>query len=102
MAKRVLILRRHLTDLNPTEKELLLNALGGEELECITSHPNDHLQHVERCRSLQPAVVLLPLDTPIPSTAMKEGFRHVAVVDGQLKELIRLDPIWKNFEAEKK
>src|SRR5438105_1246839 len=91
----VLVLRRQLDE---AEAKALHEAYPGKELEFRTIHPQDYREHDAICQELNPAVVLLPKDRPIPSLAMEWGVPHVALLpNGQLSELLPLIPQFKPF-----
>lgn len=65
--------------------------------------PKDYHEHAMLCEELKLDLVLLPLERPIPSVAMEEGFAHVALVPGKgLMELLPLRPKFKKFGVLKK
>lgn len=93
----ILLLRRKPEDLKPEELAALQASFAGKELVFVTRSPANHEAHAQDCRTYQPALVMLPLETPIPNTAMKEGFAHVAIVDGKLQKLVQLTPVFAPF-----
>lgn len=98
MSEKVVIavLRR---EVSSEEIEAFEAAYPGRELKFVRIDSRDYQEHAETCRRLKPDVVLLPLEKPIPSVAMDEGFRHVALRPGEgLRELLPLNPEFKPFE----
>jgi hypothetical protein len=99
MSKKIVVgvLRRQVSD---AEKQELEKHFPGCELEFHRLDSCDYHEHAKNCRELKPDLVLLPLERPIPSVAMEEGFRHVALIPGQgLKELKPLHPDFKDFNS---
>ena len=93
----VLIMRSELLDLDPKEIAELEKTFSGKEFEFHSSYPHDYRDHAENCRKLNPDVVILPKDRPIPSLAMEEGFIHVAFTELGILELEPLTPKFKPF-----
>ena len=92
----VAVLRRNVSR---EERIALENTFPECDLEFHRLDSRDYKEHLTLCRNLKPDVVLLPLERPIPSAAMKEGFVHVAFIPGVgLKELLPLHPQFKTFE----
>jgi hypothetical protein len=99
MSKKIVVgvLRRQVSD---AEKQELEKHFPGCELEFHRMDSCDYHEHANNCRELKPDLVLLPLERPIPSVAMEEGFKHVALIPGQgLKELKPLHPDFKDFNS---
>lgn len=96
--KTVILLRRDPNDLRPAERRALQERYGAN-VNLVRTDPADHLQHAQQCRELKPAAVLLPLEKPIPSTAMEEGVAHIAFVPGTGGMRVgRLKPLVPQFE----
>ena len=90
----VLLLRRDPETLSDDEEATLRQAFG-ENVKLERIDPVDYLQHAAICRERQPDAVLLPLERPIPSLAMEEGFRHV--VCGPSGQVMQLEPMQVKF-----
>jgi hypothetical protein len=98
LSKNVILLRRNPTDLRAWERQALKSRYG-DDITFIRTDPKDHEEHARQCREYQPVAVLLPMERPIPSTAMEEGFAHVAFVPGTGgARLGRLEPLVPQFE----
>jgi len=77
--KTILLLRRMKEDLNPAELSALEAKWPDEELKFVRTDPRDFKEHADDCTRIQPDVVILPVERPIPSLAMQAGFRHVTM-----------------------
>jgi len=94
----VIILRRDENELTPEERVGVFAAFRGKQVVFRRTDPKDYLEHAEQCLELKPAVVLLPRDRPLVSSAMEDGFPHVTVIPGRgLVELLPLFPQFKDF-----
>lgn len=98
MAK-VLVMRRGISDLKQEEVDAIRAALGGKPIDFITIFSPNHIEHAVICRAHRPDLILLPLETPIPTTAMAEGFRHVTMIDGRLHRLKEIKAVFEPYEA---
>lgn len=96
---RIMLLRRDESSLSDSERSALASAFPGQGLTFVRADPVDYHEHAVNCQREKPDVVLLPLERPIPSQAMDEGFRHVAIRDGTAFELMPLDPQFVPFQA---
>jgi hypothetical protein len=95
----ILLLRRDESTLTSDERRALEEAFQGKTLEFKRADPADYHEHAENCKRLQPDAVLLPLERPIPSQAMDEGFRHIAIRGTEAVELMPLKAEFKPFKA---
>lgn len=94
----VVVLRRDATSLTPEEIALIREKFPDQEVDFRRTDPRDYKEHAAQCDELQPAMVLLPLERPIPSLAMEKGFPHVAITADGIMELLPLVPTFKPFE----
>ncbi len=97
----ILVLRRDPADLERLEVAELQRCFPkGSAFEWQRSDPKDYREHAEDCRRLKPAAVILPMERPIPSVAMEEGFAHVAFLpNGTVGKLEPLAPKFTNFKV---
>ena len=94
----VLVLRRDYTSFSPEELERLCETFPDQEIHISRVDPVDYIEHAQLCDELEPAVVFLPRERPIPSLAMEHGFSHVTFgPDGSLVELQPMNPSFKPF-----
>jgi hypothetical protein len=94
----VVLLRRDEDTLSTSERSAIEQAFTGKQVRFQRTDPRDYKEHAEQCRELQPAAVVLPLERPIPSVAMEEGFQHIVVTPAGLQELLPLKAEFKPFE----
>ncbi len=92
------ILRRDLSDLTDAEKEVVSKAFPDSQLVWTRMDSKDYLEHATACAEVQPTIVILPKDRPIPAKAMEEGFPHVVISPNGLLELEPLQPTFKPFQ----
>ena len=98
---KVLILRRAESELTVGERAALTAAFPDQKFEFVTTNPRDYEEHAVDCARLEPRVVLLPRERPLPSLAMEHGFVHVTVgPDGYLHKLLPLIPKFEHFVSE--
>ncbi len=71
-----------------------LKARFPQGYECVRIDAPNYLDHAELCRVYHPDVVILPMDRPIPTQAMEEGFEHVVLTDEGMKKLIGIQPLF--------
>ncbi len=96
----ILVLRREASQLSPEELAALQSAFPGEVLEFIRIDPANHTEHASMCSQYgvthERGCVYLP-ELPIPSTAMKQGVRHITATPSGVKELVSVNPIFKDL-----
>ncbi len=94
---RIILLRRNPDSLTPEEIAMLKATFPGRELSFFRTDPQDYKEHLLNCEAIQPEVVILPLERPIPSLAMEQGYAHVVITPNGLSELLPLQPQFKPF-----
>jgi hypothetical protein len=95
----IMLLRRDESSLTESERTALASAFPGQELKFVRTDPVDYHEHAANCQQEKPDAVLLPLERPIPSQAMDEGFRHIAIRGESAFELKPMVPSFKPFIA---
>lgn len=98
MGAVVILLRRSYQDLTDEEITMLKNAFPTRWLKFVTTNPRTHEEHLADCRKHQAIAVVLPTEKPIPETAMRAGFPHLTVQDGQVVKLKEERPVFEPFE----
>lgn len=93
----VIILRRDESQLSQEEVAAIKAKFPGKQVVFKRTDPRDYKEHAAQCEELQPTVVILPLERPIPSVAMEKGFQHIAFTPQGLLELDPLVPKFKPF-----
>ena len=86
---RILLVRQSESQLLPGEIMALVKTLGESTLSYTQTNPKDSKEHLNDCQKYKPAFVLLPfpVDQTVPRSAMREGFRHIIVSAGEVREL---------------
>lgn len=92
----ILVLRKNPEDLSFAEKRFIEDAYP-EGVEYRRVDPTNYSEHDEFCRTLNPAMVILPMERPIPSLAMEHGYRHIAFTPDGPMELVSLHTQFKPF-----
>ncbi len=94
----ILLLRRDAETLSAAEMAAISQKFPGWDINYVRTDPRDAQQHLNDCQHLNPAMVLLPSERPIPSMAMGAGFAHCSFSpDGVVMELEPLQPNFRPF-----
>lgn len=95
---RIGIMRRTADQLTEQEKSAFAALYPDTQIEWVTLHSVDHLEHDQLCAEHNLDTVLLPKDLPIPSTAMKRGVAHVTLDrDGKVVKLAGMEVKFESF-----
>lgn len=92
----VILIRHDENSLSAEEKSAIEKALGTIP-KFVRTDPADYLEHDQQCQELNPAIVLLPKEKPLPSAAMERGVPHVIVTPEGLQVLTPLKPVFLPF-----
>jgi hypothetical protein len=92
----VVVLRRNMNDLPAEQIEAIQRCFSGKQIRFVRTDPTDYKEHDTDCRKLDPVVVILPLEKPIPSAAMERGVPHVTFAPNG--SILKLKPFRPEFE----